>query len=402
MRKMINHLFLITALTVLFISQISCKGEGDMSAENEKISLPPSLIKEQEKDASQIVTLTEEQSNTLNIATEKVRFEKVSYPVSVPAVVEPAPENIFIISAPIQGLVVKIHAHEGENVKKGDVLVELESLEFAELVADYLQNNAEEAFQKNQYERLQQLFEKKIKSQRELEKAEVDYELAAASARASYARLLAVGVEDADIMRWRKKQEAHPHLSLKSPLNGIITEHLIDMGQAVNRYEKLGTIVNPSRVLVRGYVSPEDAANISTGNTVKISLREDEKNAIASRIQSIVPILDEQNRSITVNSFVANPPEWMRSGRNVRMTIEVVSTEPVVVISIKSVQYDGNTAAVFVRKDMTNYEKRFISIERIAGEKAILQSGLTEGEEVATTQIFTLKALSKYGEFAEE
>ena len=115
-----------------------------------------------------------------------------------------------------------------------------------------------------------------------------------------------------------------------------------------------------------------------------------------------MPVLDEENRSIVINTFYKNPPFWLKPGQNVRMQVEVSTPLPLIYIPVKAIQYEGNNATVFVKLENKKYDKRIINIDRLAGEYAIVKEGLKAGNEVAVTQIFALKALSKYGEFAEE
>jgi len=390
---------LFVLLTSALLISASCGG-NDETVVTDSGSVPPSLTGG-ENAGPVLIELDSAQTAHLKIETIAVQRGETTFPVTVSATVQPAPDHIFIVSAPIEGLVVKILAHEGERVKKGDVLLELESLEFANLLADYLTGSAEESFRKAQLDRQQQLYEKRIKSLRELEQSRVDYARAKTAVQAAYARLLAVGVDEQDLEMWKKSGSEHPHLPIRAPLDGIITEHLVDMGQAVERYARMGTIVNPQRVMVRGYVAPEDAAFVSEGNAVRIALRENMGEALSSSISSLVPLLDEQNRSVTVNSFVSNPPQWLRPGQNVRMEIKAQSPGEVIFIPFAAIQYEGDKPAVFVRLAPDQFEKRII-IDRISGKQAIVAGGLQPGEEVAVNQIFTLKALSKYSEFAEE
>jgi cobalt-zinc-cadmium efflux system membrane fusion protein len=55
-----------------------------------------------------------------------------------------------------------------------------------------------------------------------------------------------------------------------------------------------------------------------------------------------------------------------------------------------------------VRRDSLRYEKRPVSLARSSGEYSIVREGLAEGEEIAVSQLFTLKALSRFEQFSEE
>ena len=116
----------------------------------------------------------------------------------------------------------------------------------------------------------------------------------------------------------------------------------------------------------------------------------------------LVPVLDELNRSIIINSFYTNPPFWLKPGQNLRMQVQVSTQVPLIYIPIKAIQYEGDQAAVFVKIDENKYDKRTVRLDRLTGEFAIVKDGLEAGNRVAVTQVFALKALSKYGEFAEE
>ncbi len=389
--------FVLLPTALLF----GCGSEGPETPTDSEMTLPPSM-RETAESAVQQIHLTATQAENLKIKTITVTRNKAHYPIAVSAVVEPAPDHITIVSAPIQGVVVNIMAHEGETVRAGQPLLELESLEFSDLIAAYIQNHTEEKFRKTQLQRMQSLFERKIKSRKELEKAQTEYERARAALHGSTARLLAVGIEEPELEEWLNNTRKHPHLTVRATMDGVITEHLIDIGQAVNRYDRLGTIINPQRVMIRGYVSPEDADFIAPASKVTISLGNRAAGTVESRVHAIVPVLDAMNRSVTVTCFVENPADWLKPGRNVRMQIEGETPEAVHLIPFKAVVYDGTQPVVFVQKSAQVFEKRPITIGRITGETVIVTSGLNNDDRLAVTQVFSLKALSRLSEFAEE
>ncbi|KAA3614137.1 MAG: efflux RND transporter periplasmic adaptor subunit [Calditrichaeota bacterium] len=392
--KMIKLLSLALLVTI-----ISC-GQNETAVEKEVETLPPSMRSDDE-GLINYVTLTNEQAENLKIKTEVVQKSFAVYPINASAVVEPSPDHVSIISAPIEGLIVKIYAHKGDPVKKGQVLLELESLEFADLIASLIRSSAEEKFRKNNFQRMQSLYDQKIKSRRELEQSENEYERARASARASVARLLAVGLTQKEIQAWQEDPDRHPHLAIRADRSGWMTEHLVEHGQAVNRYDRMGMIVNTDKLLVKGYVSPEDADFIDPEIDVTISLRKSENKQLKTKIHSIVPVLDEQNRSVVVNAFVTNPDSWLTPGRNVRMQIEGSTAEKVIHISKNGLLIFGDQPTVFVKVSDNKFEQRPIKIAQDTGSRTVVYSGLTAGEEIAVSQVFSLKALAKYTEEPE-
>src|SRR6056297_4053816 len=162
-----------------------------------------------------------------------------------PGIVIAAPDHISILSTPVDGRIVKIYAHEGEEVKKGDPLLEMESLEFADLVANFVESRAEKEYLEQQVERLSRLVDRKISPQSALDRARADLTRSNARVRASSARLKAVGIDDRQLQQWSAiTEDERATLTMYAAIDGKINHHLIDLGQAVNANDMLLDIVN--------------------------------------------------------------------------------------------------------------------------------------------------------------
>jgi membrane fusion protein, heavy metal efflux system len=384
----------------------SCSQNGDSTTEVD-ISSPPS-ISNQTESIIRVVNLTENQASDLNVATHFVEKDLFSYPITVPGVVVAAPEHIAIVSTPVNGRITTIYAHEGEEVIQGEPILEMESLEFADLAANYLEARAERIYLEQQVERLTALVERNISPQSSLDRATADLARADARVRAARARLQAVGIDNTQMERWNTRSEdERATLIIYAPIDGKINHHLIDLGQAVNANDMLLDIVNNKQVLVRGFVDPEDIPFLTPGGKAIVSQRSNRDEgrgavSIESEITTIQPGLDEENKSIIVNSIVNTQNQWPVIGQSVRIEYEAATPDSVITVPISAIQFEGQSATVFVKRDDLTYENRPVRLQRMLRESAIIESGLSPGEEIAVSQVFSLKALGKFEEFAEE
>ena len=299
----------------------ACNDKPPQEAVSENIVPPPSVRAEEEGAAPVFVRLSEQQAAELKIRTVAVGFDNAEYTVNLPGEVYPAPDRYAQVSAPISGRVVRIHAHEGEAVRQGQPLLALESLEFANLAADYLQAKAEEAYQRLQVERLLTLVEKKIAPRSRLDRAEADLNRAHASVSATYARLRALGIMDVELAAWSSESRDRPLLPIYAPISGIIDQHLIDLGQSVTAYQEMMSITGTDKVLIRGFISPEDAPMIDVGDPVTIGLKEVPGRVLTAQVTTINPSVDPENRSVTVNVLAPTQERWPMPGQNVRLEI---------------------------------------------------------------------------------
>lgn len=380
---------------------VSCQSKDQAVQENQISSLPPSLTANQPQKA-QIIEISGEQEASLKISTYTIKDQHSPVTIIAPGEVFAAPNYIAVISAPVEGRVLKMHNNEGDPVSKGQLLMELESLTYGNLVAAYLQAEAEEQYQQSQLSRIRQLVEKGINPESELDKVKADYARAQADLRAAFARLKAVGTTDSDIQALSENDKITPHLKILSPINGSIDSHNVELGKAVSVNEQLATVMNLQKVLVKAFVAPEDGRLIAPGDSIKISHRLIDHENISGVISSLNPGLDQRNKSVVVNAFLDNPSEWLKPGDILRTTISTRVTKPVINIPIKAITYDNNDPIVFVWKDDNHYELRKITIDELRGDIAYVSSGLQAGEKVAVDQIFSLKALARFDLIAEE
>lgn len=396
---MIRKIFLLIGLAVILFSCASDNSTGNQSGQ-EQTELPPSL-QAAESDVF-LVHLTEKEQKELNVETIQVSSNFIDYSVSAPGVVFHAPKHASIISTPIDGQISEVKKHEGAAVKKGEELFRIQSLEFGNLVSEYLQAFAEEQFQINRLNRLKQLVEESISSANELERAASEYQRSRASLRAAFSKLKAVGVTDKEISDFVEAENIDPVLKIYAPISGVIEQNFIELGQSVNALENLSRVVDTKVVLIRGYLAPDDARLIQIGDSVTITKRENDAAIAKAVVASLNPGLDEESRSVITNIQLATEKGWPKPGENVRLEIVTSSQMKIIAIPVASITYDGNQAVVFVKKGNGIFEKRSIQVAELKDQYVFVENGLSAGEEIASTKVFSLKALSRFDIIAEE
>ncbi|WP_347839025.1 efflux RND transporter periplasmic adaptor subunit [uncultured Draconibacterium sp.] len=362
--------------------------------------IPPSLKENTGK--VMLVKLSDKEREELAVTTERIQSEYIDHQLVAPGVVFPAPGHSSIISTPINGQVTAIKVYEGHWVNKGQELFRIQSLEYGNLISEYLQAFAQEAYQKSRLARLKQLVDEKISSANELEQATAEYQRISAALKSSYAKLRAIGVSTSEIEQFSSSGNVEPTLKILAPINGVIERNFVELGQSVNALENLSRVLDTRQVLVRGYLSPGDATLVEPGNKVVLTKREQEDMLIEATITSINPGLDANSRSVVVNIVVPSTNHWPKPGENLRLSITSESKKEIIAVKLQALTYDGDQAVVFVKKDANTFERRPIEIVELADDYVYVASGLMPDEEVAVTKVFSLKALSRFELISEE
>ena len=394
--RLILESFLIPLLIIIS----SCGGKNDKVQKGKGISdSPPSVSGVK---PGNMVKLSDKEITELKIQTITVTSSLQNYTISVPGVVFPAPNHVSIISTPINGRISRIQIQEGEMVKIGQELFSIESLEFGNMVSEYLQAVSEEIFQTSRLHRLEQLVEQTISSKSELDRARSDFQRAKTTVIAAVSKLKAIGVPEKEISALRTAESIDPTLKIHSPIDGSLDQKSVELGQSVNALQMLARVLDISHVLVKGYVSPEDARYISKGDSVKISRRQNDPFELKAVVTSINPGLDENNRSVVVNVLLASIDNWPKPGENLRLSITTSSHTEVITIPIEALTYEGNDPIIFVKISPSTFEKRKVLVPEFRGKFAVVQKGLEKNDSLAVTQIFSLKALSRFDKIVEE
>ncbi|HXK82355.1 MAG TPA: efflux RND transporter periplasmic adaptor subunit [Bacteroidales bacterium] len=386
--KTINLLILLGVLLLL----LSCNNEKENTES----------VEAKNEVAKWTLDLTEANISVDDIEFYELGKKDVKLKKAVPGIAQSAPNYISYIAAPMDGIVSALYLNEGERVKKGQVIMEIESLEYGNLLSEFLKSSSEYEYQQGRLDRNNKLLEKGITSQSDMEMIQADFELSKANFVAVKTRLMTLGLDSYEIENLKNSENIEPHLMVRARISGVIDQHYAELGMPVKAYDRLASIVDPTQLLIKGYLSPEDLNFVAAGDSVVINRQSDNTvGAIISTIASINPALDENSRSLIANIYVEGNGSWPLPGENLRLEIYSETPENLLAVPVSAISWLGEDAILYVFADENTLEIRKVEIASSDDTYSFISSGVSEGELVAISEIFTLKSLVRYNEFAE-
>jgi multidrug efflux pump subunit AcrA (membrane-fusion protein) len=270
------------------------------------------------------------------------------------------------------------------------------------LLSEFLKSSSEYEYQQGRLDRNNKLLEKGITSQSDMEMIQADFELSKANFVAVKTRLMTLGLDSYEIENLKNSENIEPHLMVRARISGVIDQHYAELGMPVKAYDRLASIVDPTQLLIKGYLSPEDLNFVAAGDSVVINRQSDNTvGAIISTIASINPALDENSRSLIANIYVEGNGSWPLPGENLRLEIYSETPENLLAVPVSAISWLGEDAILYVFADENTLEIRKVEIASSDDTYSFISSGVSEGELVAISEIFTLKSLVRYNEFAE-
>ncbi|MBM9592395.1 efflux RND transporter periplasmic adaptor subunit [Leptospira sp. 201903075] len=177
--------------------------------------------------------------------------------------------------------------------------------------------------------------------------------------------------------------------NLKSPLTGIVATRAKEKGEAVKEGEPVFIVVDTSQVLLRFNVSESDAGFLQNGTSVKFTVDALGKEEMNGKIHIISPIIDPQSRSLEVKVIANNTNGKLRPGMFARGRIPSLQRKKQIVIPVTSIAKKVNekSAIVFKLNDQDMFFEKQIQIVRETDDGIIIESGIEEGEKIATKNV---------------
>jgi cobalt-zinc-cadmium efflux system membrane fusion protein len=219
------------------------------------------------------------------------------------------------------GRVVEIKAKLGDSVKKGDVLLLINSPDLTSAVSDYQKFKADEELVRKQVARAQLLYDKGAIALADLEAAQDADAKAKVDLQAAADRVRVLG---GDIN--------HPSglLPLRAPISGIIVDQQITGGTGVKSLDNQGalfTIADLSEVWVLADVYQDMLPRIKVGDPAEVNVNGYPDHEYPGTVINISEVLDPATRAAKVRIDLPNPNRVMKAGMFV--TANFRSRQPV-------------------------------------------------------------------------
>jgi cobalt-zinc-cadmium efflux system membrane fusion protein len=345
---------------------ISCgPGKADPKAE-----APPAPVVEHEADLN-VVKVDHPERFPLATAAE----HKSAATLTVTGVVNPdVSRNVPVISLS-SGRVVEIRARLGDTVKKGQLLMRVQSSDISGAFSDYLKAVNDDRLAQRQAERAKILLDKGAIAQKDFEVAEAAEQDAKADLAAKADRLRVLGVD-----------KDHPGgiVDVMAPVSGTITDQQVTNAAGVQALSGPNpfTISDLSYVWIICDVYENDLRNVRLGEFADIHLNAYPEKVLKGRIGNIGAILDPSIRTAKVRLELRNPG-MMRVGLFVTATFYGRTPETHATVPASAVLHLHDRDWVFVPEQRDQFRRVEVAVGNILpGNMQEVLSGIKPGVQV--------------------
>ena len=277
------------------------------------------------------------------------------------------------------GRVVDIKARLDDHVKKGDLLLKVQSPDITNAFDTYLKAVNDEQLTSKAYLRAKDLFAHGAISQGMLEQAEDAEKDAKADLTAAEEQLNTLGVS---------KDHPSSIVPVYAPISGVIVAQNVTnsaaAGVTYSGSSTVFTIADLSVVWVICDVYENDIPKIQLGQSAQIRLDAYPDKVLTGRISDIGPVLDPSIRTAKVRVEVPNPG-MLRLGMFVTATFESMTVDVHPVVPASAVLHLHDRDWVFIPADSNRFRRVEIHAgPMLPGNQQEILSGISPGQQVVS------------------
>ena len=273
------------------------------------------------------------------------------------------------------GRITKLPYHEGDVVKKGTLLVQLDN----ELIkTDVAKAKATREQAKLDLSRLKKLLQKKISTEEEVARAETELDLAVAE-------------EKHQLTRFKRT-------SIKAPIDGLITKRLFEPGDMLAQQSHILTIIDPTALRLKASLAERWIPLTKKNQPVSLIIDALGDKKFNARVVRIHPTIDATTHKGIIEILLSPVPDGATVGQFSRAKIELTATDRLI-IPVHTIHYEPEGAYVYRviedEKGDTIAEKIFFEQGQQFASVAEILSGLITGDRIVSRGFLSLRSGKK-------
>ncbi|MBI5836788.1 MAG: efflux RND transporter periplasmic adaptor subunit [Candidatus Eisenbacteria bacterium] len=331
------------------------------------------------------------------VKTGKVAREHVHDAMQLTGEVRFDERRVSHVGTQAGGIIRRVSVTLGETVRKGEPLIEVESIAIGEAEGAYLEAQAALRLARRNHDRTAELRKEGITSEREFFQGRQELEAAEIRAESALGRLLRLGMSEADARRLTASGANSGRVVLRAPVAGtVLTLHAFS-GETAKAEETLLTIGDAGVVWVWADLYERDVAAVNQARrggklAATVTVKAYPGEEFPGSVDLVSPAMEAASRTVKLRVEVKNPRGRLLAGMFANVQVFLPGTQEALAVSRAAVLEDAGRSFVFIHHHGEYYVRRPVQPGRSWGERVEILSGLRGGETVICDGSFLMKS----------
>jgi len=336
--------------------------------------------------AENSIQISQDHFNNLGVILGKLEPVKQIPVLTAPAKVVIPSTREYIVSASQAGLITKLNASMGDNVKKGEVLAELNSPDLLSMQRLYLKAVNEMQLASLSYQRDKKLLADGVIAERRWQETRSQYNAFVSEANEHKQLLEIAGMTDSEIDRLRKTHQLSSQLNVHSPISGVVMERMAVAGERVDILAPLYRIANLSELWLEINIPHERIDSIKAGDQVVV-----ENTPVRAEITLLGQSVNPENQTLLARAKITGNKNDVRPGQTVNTRIIQATDNEVFKVPNAAIAQNEGKSFIFIRT-LDGFKVSPVTVMGKQGEESIIRGDFTGDEDIAIKGAVALKA----------
>ncbi len=174
----------------------------------------------------------------------------------------------------------------------------------------------------------------------------------------------------------------HVIVPVVSPIEGIVTERHMTVGQLTDTSTPLVKIVNLDKVYVDASIYEKDLTSVKAGDPIQVRVEAFPQRVFTGDVECVGDKVNTDTRTIRVRTVIPNSGWLLRPGMFATVLIGDRTGKRNLAIPTDAVMQEGAHQFVYVQVSARDFIQREVKVGAPVGDKVRVLSGLSVGEKI--------------------
>jgi RND family efflux transporter MFP subunit len=334
------------------------------------------------------VKLSAAQAQSLGIRVAHPISTRTDQTLAFPAQIVVPTQQLWVVSAPVAGMVTSLSVARGDRVQRGQSLITLESPSFVSLQREYLHAVQQDVLLTQQLRRNTELLKGNAVPQRVVESSQTEARQASIAVAERRQMLRLSGMSEAAISRLTDEAAITATLSVAAPEAGTVVDIALSPGQRIEQSAPLLKLARLSPLWIEIAVPASGVRAIRPGARVDV-----EGYETPGRVVLVSETADAPTQTVLVRAEVPNTEE-LRPGQTAaaRMSFLLSPEEAAWEIPYSALIRRGEAASIFVGVEGGF---RLVPVTLLAEDQShvVVSGAITDKDTVAISGVSALRGI---------
>jgi len=302
-------------------------------------------------------------------------------------------KNQVMVATRLMGYIKKMNVEEGDVVKKGDILFEVDPSDIYSMINQaragvmqaqngVLMAKLAYADAQKDYQRFKNLYKKGAVSKRDFEKMKLNRDMRASQIKLAQAML------DQAKAGLQRALDQKKYSKVTAPIDGVVVRKMTKIAEMAIPGHPVLILADLNSIQARAFVKEGDVKDIKTGQNAKVYVSAVNKS-VDAKVSNIIPSADPATHSYLVKFSLSNKQNLL-PGMYAKIYVKIANKNEVVIPynaltsrgGIVGVFIDENSKAKFVPVSVVSQDNNEVAVMGVnAGERVVIlpPANMTDG-----------------------